>query len=85
MSERTYAMVRVAKGDYIQPSNDARGLWRLVHVGGYWELYRWDRPFNNAGEWQDPDFLQQLRSQATPVSLNEGESKTIDLKLKKRP
>jgi hypothetical protein len=38
-----------------------------------------------ANEWQDPDFLQQLRPQATTVMLLEGESKTMDLKLKRRP
>src|SRR5262249_20725467 len=36
-------------------------------------------------EWQDPDFLKQLRAQATSFVLTEGESKTLDLKLKKRP
>jgi hypothetical protein len=36
-------------------------------------------------EWQDPDFLQQLRSQATSFTLSDGESKTLDLRLKKRP
>jgi hypothetical protein len=36
-------------------------------------------------EWQDPEFLQQLRPQATTLTLLEGESKTIELKLKRRP
>jgi len=36
-------------------------------------------------EWQDPEFLQQLRSQATSLVLTEGESRTLELKLKKRP
>jgi len=36
-------------------------------------------------EYYDPDFLQQLRINATAFSLTEGESKTLDLKLKKRP
>jgi protocatechuate 3,4-dioxygenase beta subunit len=36
-------------------------------------------------EWQDPDFLQQIRSQATPLSIMEGEAKTVELRLKKRP
>jgi hypothetical protein len=36
-------------------------------------------------EWQDPDFLQQLRLQATSFVLMEGEAKTLELKLKKRP
>jgi len=38
-----------------------------------------------AGEFMDPDFLQQLRINATAFTLTEGESKTLDLKLKKRP
>jgi len=36
-------------------------------------------------EFFNPEFLQQLRVQATPVSLGEGETKTIELKLKRRP
>jgi hypothetical protein len=36
-------------------------------------------------EWQDPDFLQRLRFQATSFTLTDGESRTLDLKLKKRP
>jgi hypothetical protein len=36
-------------------------------------------------EWMDPEFLQQLRPLATSFVLQEGESKTLALKLKKRP
>jgi hypothetical protein len=36
-------------------------------------------------EWMDPDFLQQLRPDATPFGLIEGEAKTLALKLKTRP
>jgi hypothetical protein len=36
-------------------------------------------------EWTDPDFLQQLRSQATTFLLGDGESRTLELKLKKKP
>jgi len=36
-------------------------------------------------EWQDPDFLHQLGPEATSFVLSEGESRTLDLKLKKRP
>ena len=35
-------------------------------------------------EWQDPDFLQQVRPQATSFVLTEGESRALELKLKKR-
>jgi hypothetical protein len=33
----------------------------------------------------DPDFLQQLRIKATPFTLGDGESRTLDLKLQRRP
>jgi hypothetical protein len=36
-------------------------------------------------EYMDPDFLQQLRVQGTSFTLMEGDAKTLDLKLKKRP
>ena len=36
-------------------------------------------------EWTNPDFLQQLRSQATTLVLGEGEARTLDLKVKKKP
>src|SRR4029453_6406649 len=36
-------------------------------------------------EWMAPEFLQSIRPLATGFALQEGESKTLDLKLKKRP
>jgi hypothetical protein len=36
-------------------------------------------------EIYDPDFLAQLRPMATSFTLNEGETKTLELKLKRRP
>jgi carboxypeptidase family protein len=33
------------------------------------------------GESSDPEFLERIRSKATPFSVNEGETKTLDLKL----
>jgi hypothetical protein len=36
-------------------------------------------------EWQDPDFLQQLRPQAASFVLTEGEAKALELRLKRRP
>jgi hypothetical protein len=33
----------------------------------------------------DPEFLQAIRPQATTFSLLEGASKTLELKLKRRP
>ena len=37
------------------------------------------------GEWNDPDFLQSVVSMATAISLNEGETKTVDLKVNPKP
>jgi hypothetical protein len=42
-------------------------------------------PTVNGFEWMDPEFLQAIRSQATAFTLLEGDSRTLDLKLKKRP
>jgi len=36
-------------------------------------------------EWQDPEFLQQLRGQATRFTLGEGEMRTFDLRITARP
>jgi protocatechuate 3,4-dioxygenase beta subunit len=36
-------------------------------------------------EWMSPEFLQQVRPLATTFVLQEGETKTLELKLKKRP
>jgi hypothetical protein len=36
------------------------------------------------GQWQDPEFLESVRDQATRVSLGEGETKVQDLKLAKQ-
>jgi hypothetical protein len=32
-------------------------------------------------EWQDPEYLERLRSSATSVTLSEGDARTLDLKL----
>jgi hypothetical protein len=36
-------------------------------------------------EYMDPEFLQQLGALATSFTLGEGEQKTLELKLKRRP
>jgi hypothetical protein len=33
------------------------------------------------GQWTDPDVLERLRLKATPVTVSEGETKTVDLKI----
>lgn len=37
------------------------------------------------GEWSDPDFLERAKGNATRFALNEGETKTFDLKLAPSP
>ncbi len=37
------------------------------------------------GQWQDPDFLESLRDQSARISLEDGETKVQDLKLKRMP
>ena len=37
--------------------------------------------FVEPGESSDPDFLDSVKSKATPFSINEGETKTLTLKL----
>jgi hypothetical protein len=39
----------------------------------------------NGTEWMDPEFLQSIRPLATSFTLLEAESKTLELKLKRRP
>ena len=36
----------------------------------------------DSSEWTEPDYLDRIRSKATDVSLNEGETKSVDLRLK---
>jgi hypothetical protein len=36
------------------------------------------------GDWNDPQFLESLRSQAVRISLNEGEPATIALQVRRR-
>ena len=33
------------------------------------------------GQWTDPEFLERIRSKATDVSIREGETRTVDLKI----
>ncbi|RPH54714.1 MAG: carboxypeptidase regulatory-like domain-containing protein [Acidobacteria bacterium] len=35
-------------------------------------------------DWQDPEFLEGLRSFAQPVTLSEGEARTLDLRLRRQ-
>jgi activator of 2-hydroxyglutaryl-CoA dehydratase len=37
------------------------------------------------GETSDPEFLEKLRDSATPLTLGDGETKTVDVKLTEQP
>lgn len=44
---RRYLMIRLDKGDYLLPSNDAQILWRIAKYveddgSEWWGLWRWD-------------------------------------------
>jgi hypothetical protein len=63
MTQRVYRSVRIAAGDYLQPANDAKSLWRIARYDedngrSYWGTWRYERLFQNAGEWTEPDFLE---------------------------
>lgn len=71
--ERKYVLTKLAPGDYLLPSNDAKTLWRItryedlatsdgrgmvgVHV---WGLWRWGLPLGGAPavqHWPYPAFI----------------------------
>ena len=35
----------------------------------------------DTNEWNDPEFLDRVRSKATSFSVNEGETKSVDLRI----
>jgi hypothetical protein len=63
---------------------DQDGRFKIVNVPpGPYLIVAIDRV--EQGEWSDPDFLDSVRSMATAISLNEGETKTVDLRVNPRP
>lgn len=63
--ERKYALIRLAKGDYLLMSNDAKRLWRIsaYHedgsaglVGRYWGVWLYKRSFTSGGEVRTDDW-----------------------------
>jgi hypothetical protein len=66
----------------VQPNQRGQFLVRGLPPEDYFAIAL---PTVDLNEWSDPAFLQQLRPQATSFTLTEGETRTLDLKLKKRP
>jgi protocatechuate 3,4-dioxygenase beta subunit len=61
-----------------RPDQDGRFKITSLPPGEYYAIAL-DRA--DPGEYQDPDFLENVSRQATTVSLAEGESRTVDLRL----
>lgn len=70
---RKYVLTKLARGDYLLPSNDAKTLWRIARyedratsdergvVGVHaWRLWRWTEPLGGAPavqHWAYPAFV----------------------------
>jgi hypothetical protein len=61
-----------------RPGTDGRYTFRGLPAGDYRITAVTDV---EPGEWYDPAFLAQLANASIPVTLNEGQTKTQDLKL----
>jgi hypothetical protein len=61
-----------------RPDQDGRFKVRSLPPGSYYAIAV---DYAEPGESNDPDFLERVRSKATTFSLNDGEAKTLDLKL----
>jgi protocatechuate 3,4-dioxygenase beta subunit len=61
-----------------RPDQDGRFQIRNLPAGGYYAIAV---DYLAQGEWNDPEVLDRLKSKATKFSLDEGEKKTLDLKI----
>lgn len=54
MSERKYALTRIAAGDYLLPSNDGETIWRIATYidGPSMGITDWPRDRTLWGTWQ---------------------------------
>jgi hypothetical protein len=73
MLERKYVLTKLAAGDYLLPSNDAKTLWRIARYEDLatsdgrgmvavrvWGLWRWGEPLGGAStlqHWAYPAFV----------------------------
>jgi hypothetical protein len=73
----------VPQGRYIsgvRPDTDGRFQVKNLPPGGYYAVAV---DYIAQGEWGDPELLDKLKDKATRVSLDEGEVKTVELKIEK--
>ena len=61
-----------------RPDQEGRYQVRNLPPGGYYAVAV---DYLAQGEWNDPDVLERLKPKATKFSLDEGETKTLDLKM----
>jgi hypothetical protein len=61
-----------------RPDQDGRFKIRNLPAGSYYAIAL---EYIEPGESSDPEFLERVRDRATAFSLNEGETKTMDLRL----
>jgi hypothetical protein len=71
LSPRRFRRVRVEASGAFKISPLPAGSYFLVAV-----------PDDAIGDWQDPSFLEALSRGAAPVTIAEGESKTLDLRIR---
>jgi protocatechuate 3,4-dioxygenase beta subunit len=62
-----------------RPDQDGRFQIKNLPAGGYYAIAI---DYLAQGEWNDPDVLERLKSRASSFSINEGETKTLNLTLK---
>jgi protocatechuate 3,4-dioxygenase beta subunit len=62
-----------------RPDQDGRFQVKNLPAGGYYAIAV---EYLAQGEWNDPDVLERLKANATKFSLAEGDTKTLDLKIK---
>lgn len=63
-----------------RPDQDGRYKTSALPPGDYYAVAL---DYLDQNESRDPDYLDRLRDKATPFTLGDGESKTLDLKLQK--
>jgi protocatechuate 3,4-dioxygenase beta subunit len=61
-----------------RPNQDGRFQVKNLPAGSYYAIAL---DYIAQGDWNDPDLLDRLKTQATRFSLSEGDMKTLDLKL----
>ena len=61
-----------------RPDQDGRFQIKNLPAGGYYAIAV---DYLAQGDWNDPDVLERLKTRATKFSLDEGETRTLELKM----